>query len=206
MVQSFTFPQETIASIQERIKFLEKCLNDPNPQDEAMAEILELANSRHISSSELKEEARQMLYQLHKFMKLNEKLKEEEQKGNLSILLFVRYNFAYKNIIDKYWDFFLNKQGRKAVKAMILSLAIFYMELKKKVDSKSYQKDELYIIVETLKHIIQSVITVALKINILTEEKVNALNLTDITPQETETMLTSLASTQKWDWVYRNLA
>lgn len=206
MVHSFIFPQETIASIQERIKFLERCLNDGNPQDEAMAEILELANSRHISPNGLKEEARQMLYQLHKFMKLDEKLKEKEQQGNLPILLFVRYNFLYKQIIDRYWDFFLNKEGREAVKAMTLSLSKFYMELKKEVDSKSYQKDELYIIVETLKHIIQSVITVALKFNILTEEKLNVLKLRDITPQETETMLTSLASTQQWDWVYKNLA
>lgn len=206
MVHSFIFPQETIASIQERIEVLERCLNDANPQDKALAEMLELANSRQISLNQLKEEARQMLHQLHKFMKLDKKLKEKEQQGDLSILLFVRYNFLYKEIMDNYWDFFLNQKGKEAVKAMTLSLGKFYMELKKEFSFKDYEKDELYIIVETLKHITQSVITVALKINLLTEEKFKALNLKDITPQETETMLTSLASMKKWDQVYRKLA
>jgi hypothetical protein len=36
MVHSFILPQETIASIQERIEVLEICLNDAKPQDEAM--------------------------------------------------------------------------------------------------------------------------------------------------------------------------
>ncbi|AFZ26146.1 hypothetical protein Cylst_4036 [Cylindrospermum stagnale PCC 7417] len=206
MVHSFTFPQEMIDSIQERIEFLERCLNDANPQDEAMAEIIELANSRQISLSQLKEEARQMLYLLHKFLKLDKKLKAKEQQDDLSLLLFVRYNFLYKEIMDKYWDFFQNEKGREAVKAITLSLGKSYIKLKKEFDSRDAQKDELYIIVETLKHLIQSVITVVLNINILTEEKVNALNLNTSISQESETTLTFLASMKKWDQVYRNLA
>jgi len=206
MVHSFTFPQEIITSIQERLEILEKCLNDANPQDEAMAEILELANSRQISLDQLKQEAREMLYQLHKFINLDKKLKGKEVQENLSIILFVRYGFLYKKIMDNYWDFFLNQKGKELVKLMTLSLGNFCSEYKKESDSQAYGKDEVYIIVETLKHIIKSVITVALKLNILNEEEINALDLGDITPQETEVMLTSLASTKKWDLVYRNLA
>ncbi|BAZ28672.1 hypothetical protein NIES4074_11060 [Cylindrospermum sp. NIES-4074] len=205
MVHSFTFPQEIIDSIQERIEVLERCLNDANPQDEAISEILELANSRQISLSQLKEEARQMLYLLHKFLKLDKKLKEKEQQDDLSLLLFVRYNFLYKEIMDKYWDFFLNKEGREAVKAMTLSLGILYRELLRKEFDED-QKDELYIIVETQKHLIQSVYTVALKLNLLTQEKFNAMNLKNYILQESETTLTFLASMKKWDQVYKNLA
>ncbi|MFN5592164.1 MAG: hypothetical protein ACK482_01715, partial [Aphanizomenon sp.] len=120
MVYSFTFPQEIIDSIQERIEVLERCLNDANPQDEAMAEMLELANIRQISFSEFKEEARQMLYLLQKFLKLDKKLKEQEKQGDLSILLFVRYNFLFKEIIDNYWNFFQTKKGRKLFKAIFM--------------------------------------------------------------------------------------
>jgi hypothetical protein len=207
MLDTFTFPQEMIDSIQERIEVLERCLNNANPQDEAIAEMIELANSRQVSASELKDEARNMLHQLQKFMKLDKKLKEKEQHSDLAILLFVRYNFLYKEIMTKYWDFFLNEQGKQAVRAMTLSLAkLHYIDLKEEVDFQSYNQDELYIIVETLKHLIPSVIKVALKLNLLTEKNVQDMNFNSITPQESETTLTFLASIKKWDYVYRKLA
>jgi len=202
MVYSFTFPQEIIDSIQERIEVLERCLNDANPQDEAMAEMLELANIRQISFSEFKEEARQMLYLLQKFLKLDKKLKEQEKQGDLSILLFVRYNFLFKEIIDNYWNFFQTKKGRKLFKAIFMLWEKTYKEFPR---IRQFNKNEIYIILETLKNILLSVIEISLKINVLTEEQVN-FNIEDITPQESETTLTFLASIKKWDYVYRKLA
>ncbi|HCQ21187.1 hypothetical protein RI030_16525 [Aphanizomenon flos-aquae NRERC-008] len=202
MVYSFTFPQEIIDSIQERIEVLERCLNDANPQDEAMAEMLELANIRQISFSEFKEEARQMLYLLQKFLKLDKKLKEQEKQGDLSILLFVRYNFLFKEIIDNYWNFFQTKKGRKLFKAIFMLWEKTYKEFPR---IRQFNKNEIYIILETLKNILLSVIEISLKINVLTEEQVN-FNIEDITPKESETTLTFLASIKKWDYVYRKLA
>jgi hypothetical protein len=196
MITNLRFPQEIIDSIQERVVFLEKCLNDANPEDEARAKMMELANNRQISIMELKEEAKKMLCMLHQFLKLNHVFKQ--QQNNLSILIFVISSFLYKEIMDKYWEFFLNNQGKKAVKAMTLSLVNLYcIDLKREVDLQFYQKDELYIIVETLKHLINSVIAVGLKLSILQEENIKEIISQNITPQESEVMLISLASTIK---------
>jgi uncharacterized coiled-coil protein SlyX len=71
MVYTLTFPQEIIDSIQERIEVLEKCLNDANLQDEAMAEILELVNSLQISLSQLEDELKQLIDKLDRVTKLS---------------------------------------------------------------------------------------------------------------------------------------
>jgi hypothetical protein len=205
MMYTLTFPQDIIDSIQERIEVLERCLNDAKPQDEKMAEIVELANSRQISLSQLREEARQMLHLLHKFLKLDKKLKGKEQQNSLSILLFVRYNFLFKEIIDKYWYFFQIKSGRKLFKAILVLCVTNQEGIRQKETLKQFTKNEIYIIVETLKNLLFSIIQTGLKINVLTKEQVN-FNLGDITPQESEAMLISLASTKKWDYVYRELA
>jgi hypothetical protein len=59
---------------------------------------------------------------------------------------------------------------------------------------------------ETQKHLLQTLIKASLRVNALTEEEINTFNLGDITPQVSETMLISLASTEKWDYVYKKLA
>ncbi|MDZ8025836.1 MAG: hypothetical protein RMX97_14265 [Nostoc sp. DedQUE11] len=205
MVHSFTFPQEIITSIQERIEFLERCLNDANTQDEAMAEILELANSRQISLDQLREEIKQCRYKFNKLDHLLEEFVRKCKQGELTLILFVRYNFLLKEIVDKYWDFGLGKDNRETEKEVILAHVNFYQELKIQAEPENSYKDD-YIVLETLKHVIQSLIKASLKVNALSEEEINALDLGDITPQETEVMLTSLASTKKWDRVYRNLA
>ena len=206
MVHSFILPQETIANIQAQLEILERCLNNATPQDEAMAEILELANSRQISLNQLREEMRQLQYKFDKFLKLVKVLKENLQQGELSVLLFVRYNFLLKEILDKYWDFIFIKHGRKIFTKLICDAENLHITIKNEAEFGTYLKDEVYILEEAIKHLIQSLVIVGSRINILSEEEVNALELADITPKETETMLTSLASTKKWDWVYRNLA
>jgi hypothetical protein len=206
MVHSFTFPQEMIDSIQERIKFLERCLNDPNPQDEAMAEIRELANSRQISISQLRNKVIQLQDKLNKFIKLVQVLKAKDKEDKLSLLLFVRYNFLFKEILDQYWDFIFIKPGQRIFLKLIIDAENLYKLIQNEDDFRCYPHDEQYILKETTKHLIQSLIKVGLRISILTEEEAKALKMEDIIPQESEAMLISLASTKKWDQVYRNLA
>jgi len=206
MVHSFILPQETIASIQERLEILERCLNDVNPQDEAMAGLIELANNRQISLSQLGEEFKQFRYKLNKFSRLSQEFDRKVEQDELEVLFFVRYNFIFKEVLDQYWDFLLNKEGREFVKSMMTASVSFYKKIKIEANSGSYKKNEEYIFLETLKHVIQSLIIASLRVNALSEEEIDALDLGDITPQESETMLTSLASMRKWDWVYRNLA
>ncbi|MDZ8104358.1 MAG: hypothetical protein RM338_01855 [Nostoc sp. DedQUE12a] len=206
MVHSFTFPQEIITSIQERLEILERCLNDANTQDEAIAEIVELANSRQISLNQVREELRQYRYKFDKLDRLLEEFIIKCKQGELALILFVKYNFLLKEIVvDKYWYFGLEKDNRETEKELILAHVNFYQEFKTQAELDSSYKDD-YIVLETLKHVIQSMIKASLKVNVLSEEEINALDLGDITPQETEVMLTSLASTKKWDQVYRNLA
>ena len=198
-----------IDSIQERIEVLEKCLNNANPQDEKMAEMIEFANSRQISLIQLKDEWRRFEQKTNNLNKLDEKLKEkiEEKQEELPVLIFVRYNFLLKNILDSYWEFFNNKNGKEAIKRIFEDFVKVWKN-KGQTDFEFYQnqKSEFYVMVETLKHVIQSLIKASLQVNALSQEEIKAFNLGDITPQESEAMLTSLASTKKWDYVYRKLA
>jgi hypothetical protein len=108
--------------------------------------------------------------------------------------------------MNEYWDFFLNKEGRELVSVITISAFVSFINLQKEVNSNKFSKDELYIILETYKHTIQTAIQIAPKINILSDENIKSLNLANITPRESEVMLTCLASRKEWDWVYRNLA
>ncbi|MFN6198557.1 MAG: hypothetical protein ACK4YS_08145 [Aphanizomenon sp.] len=198
-----------IDNIQERIEVLERCLNDANPQDEKMAEMIEFATSRQISLSRLENEWRQFGQKSNKLNKLAEKLNEKikAKQEELPVLTFVRYNFLLKEILDAYWEFFHNKNGEEALKKIFGD----FVKLWKNQDWTNFefhrnQKSEFYVMVETLKHVIQSLIKASLGVNALSEEEISAFNLGDIMPQESETTLTFLASIKKWDYVYRKLA
>ncbi|MBS3030429.1 MAG: hypothetical protein HCA25_26270 [Dolichospermum sp. DET50] len=209
MLHTFTFPQEMIDSIQERIEILERCLNNANPQDEAIAEMIELANSRQVSLSQLTEEFKQFREKFLRSIKLCEILIEKGTQGQVVPLAFVRYNFFQKEIIEKYWDFFIRVFKIESIKKQTIQEIELYQLTRNEAEfgsDKNVEKYVLYILLETQKHLLQTLIKASLRVNALTEEEINTFNLGDITPQESEAMLTSLASTKKWDYVYRKLA
>ncbi|WP_414548450.1 hypothetical protein [Anabaena sp. CCY 0017] len=206
MVNRFILPQETISIFQEQLAILERCLNDANPQDEVTAEILELANSRQISVIQLREEFRQFQDKVNKLTKLHQGLKDKTKQGELANLFSVKRYFLFKEIVDKYWYFLSNPDKKEAFKTMTLDSINVYKESIIEVGYELYRHEDLYIRLESLKHIIQSLIKASVRVNALSEAEINALDLGDITPQESETMLISLASTKKWDQVYKNLA
>ncbi|MBD2492497.1 hypothetical protein [Aulosira sp. FACHB-615] len=205
MVNSFIFSQETIASIQERLEILERCLNEANVQDETTAEIFKFAKTQGITVSQLLEKGRQLQYKLNKFNKLSEVLNQKTQLGESAIILCVRANFILKEIFDQYWYLFLNKDGRKTFRILTEDFVEVYKKIKNEFNDDVDEKSDLYILVESLKHKISSLIEASVKINAISEEEINTFDLGDITPQQSEAMLISLASTKKWDWVYRNL-
>jgi hypothetical protein len=207
MVYSFILPEETIANFQEKIEFLEKCLNSANPQDEIFAEIIELENSGLISLNKLIEEVKNLQYKLNKLIKFVKALKEKVELDQSSVILFVRYNFLLKEILDQCVEFSLIQHNRVVFLDVILSVLGVYQEIKKETSSVTYSQDEIYILTETRKHVIQSIIKASLQFKVFTEDFFKSLELgDDITPKESEAMLTSLASTEKWDYVYRKLA
>ena len=209
MLHTFTFPQEMIDSIQERIEVLERCLNNANPQDEALAEIQELANSRQISLSQLKDELIRLVYKLTKFSKLADILKVKEQQNKLSLLLFVRYIFLFKEILDQYWDFIFIKQGKTIFSILmtdVISANNSHNLMQNEAESQFSSLHEQYILEEISKHLTQSLIKFGLRTHTLTENEAKDSKIEDDIPQESESMLISLASTEKWDYVYRKLA
>jgi hypothetical protein len=206
MVNSFILPQETISIFQERLEILKRCLNDANPQDEVIAEIREWANSRQIPVIQLREELGQFQYKVNKFIKLRQGLNDKIKQGELAVLLCVRFYFLLKEIVDKYWDFFLGIYGKESVKTMTLNLINVYQESIIETGNDRYKNEDIYIIRESLKHLIPSLIQASVRVNALSQAEINALELGDMTPQESETMLTFLASMKKWDQVYKNLA
>jgi len=207
MVYSFILPEETITNFQKKIEFMEKCLNNANPQDEIFAEIIELENSGLISLNKLIEEVKNLQYKLNKIIKFVKALKEKVELDQSSVILFVRYNFLLKEILDQCSEFSLIQHNRVVFLDVILSVLGVYQEIKKEAFSVTYSQDEIYIFTETRKHVIQSIIKASLQFKVFTEDFFKSLELgDDITPKESEAMLTSLASTKKWDYVYRKLA
>jgi hypothetical protein len=211
MVSIFTSPPEMFDSIQvqEKIEVLERCLNDANPQDEAIAEMIELAHSRQVPLSQLTEEFKQFREKFLRSMKLCEIFMEKGTQGQVVPLAFVRYYFLQKEIVEEYWDFFIRVFNIETIKKTTIQKIDIY-QLTKNEDEfgsdKNVEKYVLYILLETQKHLLQTLIKASLRVNALTEEEINTFNLGDITPQVSETMLISLASTKKWDYVYRKLA
>ena len=211
MVSIFTSPPEMFDSIQvqEKIEVLERCLNDANPQDEAIAEMIELAHSRQVPLSQLTEEFKQFREKFLRSMKLCEIFMEKGTQGQVVPLAFVRYYFLQKEIVEEYWDFFIRVFNIETIKKTTIQKIDIY-QLTKNEDEfgsdKNVEKYVLYILLETQKHLLQTLIKASLRVNALTEEEINTFNLGDITPQVAETMLISLASTKKWDYVYRKLA
>lgn len=210
MVNSFILAPETIANFQERIENLEKCLNNPNPQDELFAEIMELENSGLISRSQLLEDVIQLRYKVNKFVKLAKALKEKVQLDQLPVILFVRYSFLLKEILDQCSElsFIQHNKTREVFIDMIVA-ALKKYEIINEVSFLTYPQDEQYILVETLKHVVQSIIKSCLQFNLITEddEFVKLFQQKyDVISKESEAMLTFLASKKKWDWVYKNLA
>ncbi|MBE9055382.1 hypothetical protein [Sphaerospermopsis sp. LEGE 08334] len=209
MINTLTFPQEIIDSIQERIEVLERCLNNANPQDEAVADMIELSNSRQVSLSQLTEELKQFREKFLRSMKLCEIFIEKGTQGQVVPLAFVRYNFLQKEIVEEYWDFFIRVFNIESIKKQTIERIDLYQLTKNEHEfgnDKNVEKYVLYILLETQKHLLQTLIKASLRVNALTQEEINAFNLGDITPQESEAMLISLASTKKWDYVYRKLA
>ncbi|HLO84321.1 MAG TPA: hypothetical protein VK203_04795 [Nostocaceae cyanobacterium] len=206
MLDNLAFPQATMMNLQHKLEVLENCLNEANPEDEAMAEIYELTNIRQISLIQLKEEFATILEKLNKFNKLNQILNQDVKQED-SEFLRVRRNFVFKEIIDDYSYLFLKQYSQEMFKQMTKDFAYHYNNIKEiQLLETSGKKDSLYISLECLKHLLQSLIKASLRVQALTQEEINALELGDITPKESEIMLTFLASRNKWDQVYRNLA
>ena len=207
MVYSFILPEETIANFQEKIEFLEKCLNSANPQDEIFAEIIELENSGLISLNKLIEEVKNLQYKLNKIIKFVKALKEKVELDQSSVILFVRYNFLLKEILEQCCEFSFIEHSKGVFMDMIVSTLVGYQIIKKEASSVTYSQHEIYILTETRKHVIQSIIKASVQFKVFTEDFFKSLELgDDITPKESETTLTFLASIKKWDYVYRKLA
>lgn len=207
MVYSFILPEETIANFQEKIEFMEKCLNNANPQDEIFAEIIELENSGLISLNKLIEEVKNLQYKLNKIIKFVKALKEKVELDQSSVILFVRYNFLLKEILEQCCEFSFIEHSKGVFMDMIVSTLVGYQIIKKEASSVTYSQHEIYILTETRKHVIQSIIKASVQFKVFTEDFFKSLELgDDITPKESETTLTFLASIKKWDYVYRKLA
>jgi hypothetical protein len=196
--------------VQEKIEVLKRCLNDAKPQDEKMAGMLRFANIRQISLIQLKEELERLLERLIREREIYQVICEKSTKGELPLLLYVRHYFIMKEIIDIEFinsDLYLITNNQEKLKGLTINLVEQFnqskIEIVDIIDKDFYK---VYILRESLKHLIQSLIQACLKVNVFTEEEINAFNLGNITPLESEAMLISLASMKKWDQTYRNIA
>lgn len=206
MTQSFMLTQETISTFQGQVELFEQCLHCPNAQHEANAKLAEIANATGISQDELRQKIAQLLQKLDKLVKLLKKIRERANEGQ-AVLYFVKSNFLLKEILDDgYWVFYWGEDVKKTFEELTLGSVALYKDLKKAVSLETPEKDINYVVVETLKHSLKSLIEAGLRVNAFCQEEVNAFDLGDITPQESETVLIFLSTIKKWEPVYKRLA
>ena len=207
MTQSFMLTQETISTLQAQVELLEQCLHFPNAQHQVSAELAEIANIRGISQDELKREITQLKQKLDRLFRLLDKISKTANEGEMSVLLyFVKSIFLSKEIFEPNWDFFLGNEKREVIKNLTSGFLATYNAIKNMVSPESPKKDSNYVVLETLKHGLKSMIEAGLRVNAFSQEEVNAFDLGDITPQESETVLIFLSTMKKWEPVYKRLA
>lgn len=197
--------QETISTLQAQVELFEQCLHFPNAQHQVSAELAEIANTRDISQDELGQVIAQLQEKLHRLVKLLNKIRETTKEESTN-LYFVKCIFLLKEILETDWDFFLGKEGTEAIKRLTSGGVLLYKEIKNLVGSETPKKESSYVVVEALKHNLKSLIEAGLRVNAFSQEEVNAFDLGDITPQESETMLIFLSTMKKWESVYKRLA
>ncbi|MEH2460415.1 hypothetical protein [Nostoc sp.] len=208
MTLSFMLIQETISTFQAQGEQFEQCLHFPNAQHEVSAELAEIAGIRGISQDELKQEIVQFKQKLDRLLKLVDKISETANKAELAVLLlyFVKSVFLLKEILEADWDLFLGNDKREVIKNVTSGSVVIYKEIKNAVSPETPKKDGNYVALETLKHGLKSLIEAGLRVNAFSQEEVNAFDLGDITPQESETVLIFLSTMKKWEPVYKRLA
>lgn len=198
--------QETISTLQAQVELFEQCLHFPNARHQVSAELAEIANTRGISQDELRQKIAQLKEKLDRLFRLLDKISETANEGDLSVLYFVKSIFLSKEIFEPDWDFFLGNEKREAIKNLTSGFLVTYNAIKNIASPESPKKDGSYVALETLKHGLNSLIEVGLRVNAFSQEEVNAFDLGDITPQESETVLIFLSTMKKWGPVYKRLA
>ncbi|MEH2110776.1 hypothetical protein [Nostoc sp.] len=199
--------QEKISTFQAQIEQFQQYLDFPNAQHETSAKLAEIVSNRGISQDELTQEIAQLQQKLHRLVKLLEKIRDRASVGELTVLYFVKSNFLLKEILDDgYWVLYWGEDAKKAIEELTSGSVALYKDLKSVVTPETPKKDINYVVVETLKHSLNSLIEAGLRVNAFSQEEVNAFDLGDITPQESETVLIFLSTMKKWEPVYKRLA
>lgn len=206
MIQSFVPPNSAISAIQSQIKMLERCLKDSNKQDEVSSELIALVKNKHLSLDELRQYLKEFNEKLDKVSSLIEKFKEKSQTGEIAVLYFVKYNLLFQEILESYFDFYYIENSKELIIPLTESSVSLYKIVQHESNPGITGKDDNYVIVETLKYIIQALIKAGLQFNVFSETDIHAWGLGNIVPQESETMLIFLASKTRWESVYKNLA
>ncbi|MEH2329686.1 hypothetical protein [Nostoc sp.] len=199
--------QETISTLQAQVERFQQYLDFPNAQHETSAKLAEIVSTRGISQDELRQEIAQLQQKLHRFVKLLKKIRDRASVGELTVLYFVKSNFLLKEILDDgYWVLYWREDAKKAIELITSASVALYKEIKDAVSPETPKKDINYVVLETLKHSLNSLIKAGLRVNAFSQEEVNAFDLGDITPQESETVLIFLSTMKKWEPVYKRLA
>jgi hypothetical protein len=122
------------------------------------------------------------------------------------MLYFVKFSFLLKETVESYWDLFLREHRKQMIKELALRFVDLYKQVKSEASSDTPKDEADYVFVEALKHSMKSLIEVGLRVNAFSQEEVKALDLGDITPQESETVLVFLSTMKKWEPIYKRLA
>ncbi len=202
MIKTARLVKESISTVQAQIELLENCLHSPNSEHEQIARLFEIANRRGISVPSLREEIHNLVQMLEKICKLSKKIKEKLDDSKISLLEIVKCNFLLKEALGIYGYLIEPEAITNLTKACIK----LYKAILNDPVTEDSQKNDEYIILESLKHELNALLEVGLQNGVFSKSEISDFNLGNITSQESEDVLLFLSAKMKWQPVYDRLA
>lgn len=131
------FDKETLDALQQQVKVLEDCLNNPNREDEAKAHLQELANSRGKTLEQLKEDTASCSQRLHRIIELEVQHEQliQQPEDNVRVAIEIcsvrlQLHLLLPDLLDNYWDFFPADYSKIAFRQLAYRISEISLSLK----------------------------------------------------------------------------
>lgn len=221
MTRAFATFKGGLLEIENEAQVLEQCLNKADCEDTEKAAIAEEINVK----KSLQQRQHHLNVRLKELKIIKSKLKEvnivlnkikvyleDKQDFELNqeiVICWINFSFLIKEIAENNQHPVKGKEDdRNSWRKFIdnhVSLYISMCQLCCEANKSEYEHVR-YVVKESLKHSVKSLIEMGLNLNLLSNQEVENLNLGDINPKESKNMLVFLSSIEKWDSVYEKLA
>ena len=162
--------EETFKALQQQAEHFERCLNNQNPEDEAIVYLQELANARGKSLEQLKDDVALFSQKIHKVRELSVQGKKilSTQSFLSSLPVLTEFYLLAADIFDNYWEFFPPSLSKTTFKNSSYQLSRLLSSVQQKYQDRG---DDISISsnMDALQRALNSAIEAALKVGALSE-------------------------------------